>query len=162
MSYRGSKKGNYGSQIRYAKKVQSCRSSHARAIDQSLKAPTAMNVDVWLSAPNRFDLPNVDTNKPQKKEAKSMRITESEFTKNQHDFDRLVNKDDIDTKIPKNKEIYMKILATLDKNKIPYFTDTKLDSVDGISDMSIVVPFKNMTRAEKLTDELYKALKKTF
>ena len=91
-----------------------------------------------------------------------MRITESEFTKNQHDFDRLVNKDDIDTKIPKNKEIYMKILATLDKNKIPYFTDTKLDSVDGISDMSIVVPFKNMTRAEKLTDELYKALKKTF
>jgi hypothetical protein len=44
-------KGSYGSQIRHAKKVQSCRSNHAKAIDQSLKAPKAKNVDEWLSAP---------------------------------------------------------------------------------------------------------------
>jgi len=58
--------GFYGSQIRKAKKVQARRSDHAKAIDQSLKAPTAKSVDEWLSAPNRFDLPNVDTNKARK------------------------------------------------------------------------------------------------
>ena len=35
-------------------------------IDSKLKAPKAKDVDQWLSAPNRFDLPNVDTNKPKK------------------------------------------------------------------------------------------------
>ena len=33
---------------------------------EHLKAPRAKDVDQWLSAPNRFDLPNVDTNKPKK------------------------------------------------------------------------------------------------
>jgi len=64
LSYNAKKGHGYGNQIRYAKKVQSCRSSHAKAIDRSLKAPKAQNIDQWLSAPNRFDLPNVDTNKP--------------------------------------------------------------------------------------------------
>jgi len=67
LSYRARSQGSYGSQIRYARKVQSCRSSCAKAIDQSLKAPKAKSVDEWLSAPNRFDLPNVDANKSAKK-----------------------------------------------------------------------------------------------
>ena len=29
-----------------------------------LKAPKAKDIDRWLSAPNRFDLPKVETNKP--------------------------------------------------------------------------------------------------
>jgi hypothetical protein len=54
----------YGaSTIRRAKKVQSKRSNWAKHIDSKLKAPKARSVDEWLSAPNRFDLPNVDTNK---------------------------------------------------------------------------------------------------
>jgi len=55
--------GFYGSQIRKARKVQANRSTWAKHIDESLKAPKARSVDEWLSAPNRFDLPNVDTNK---------------------------------------------------------------------------------------------------
>lgn len=66
MSYRGRSGSGYGSQIRHARRVQARRSDHAKAIDRSLKAPMAMNVDVWLNAPNRFDLPNVDTNKSKK------------------------------------------------------------------------------------------------
>jgi hypothetical protein len=38
-------------------------------IDERLKAPKAKDVDQWLSAPNRFDLPNVDTNKPKNNNA---------------------------------------------------------------------------------------------
>jgi len=53
----------YGGTIRKAKRVQAKRSAWAKHIDSSLKAPKAKNVDQWLSAPNRFDLPNVDTNK---------------------------------------------------------------------------------------------------
>jgi hypothetical protein len=53
--------------IRRAKKVQARRNSWAKHIDERLKAPKAKNVDEWLSAPNRFDLPNVDMNKPKKK-----------------------------------------------------------------------------------------------
>jgi hypothetical protein len=65
LSY-GSKSGHsYGNQIRRAKRVQARRSGHAKAIDSCLKAPKAEDVDQWLSAPNRFDLPNIDTNKKQ-------------------------------------------------------------------------------------------------
>jgi hypothetical protein len=66
LSYSAKSGHGYGSQIRRARRVQARRSSHAKAIDSSLKAPIATNVDVWLSAPNRFDLPTVDTNKSKK------------------------------------------------------------------------------------------------
>lgn len=65
MSYRNRSKGsNYGL-MRKAKWVQDHRSDHAKAIDRSMKAPKAKNIEEWLSAPNRYDLPNVDTNKKQ-------------------------------------------------------------------------------------------------
>jgi hypothetical protein len=60
--------GSYGGNIRRAKRVQAKRSDWAKHIDSSLKAPKARSVDEWLSAPNRFDLPKVDTNKPKKTE----------------------------------------------------------------------------------------------
>jgi hypothetical protein len=67
LSYREHKpKGGYGNQIRHAKNVQAHRSSWAKHIDECLKAPKARSVDEWLSAPNRFDLPNIDTNKPKR------------------------------------------------------------------------------------------------
>jgi hypothetical protein len=53
----------YGRNIRTAKRVQDRRSVWAKHIDERLKAPKAKDVDQWLSAPNRFDLPNVDTYK---------------------------------------------------------------------------------------------------
>lgn len=56
----------YGGNIRKAKRVQARRSDWAKHIDSKLKAPKARSVDEWLSAPNRFDLPNIDTNKPKK------------------------------------------------------------------------------------------------
>jgi disulfide oxidoreductase YuzD len=65
LSYIERRRG-YGGTIRRARKVQARRSDHAKAIDRCLKAPKAKDVDQWLSAPNRFDLPNVDTNKPKK------------------------------------------------------------------------------------------------
>ena len=75
MSYRGKSKGSYGIQnIRRARRVQARRSDHAKAIDRSLKAKKAESVEQWIDAPNRFDLPNVDTNKPQENE-----ITISQF-----------------------------------------------------------------------------------
>jgi hypothetical protein len=64
LSYRSRSKGSYGSQIRRARNVQAKRSSWAKHIDSKLKAPKARSVDEWLSAPNRFDLPNVDNNNP--------------------------------------------------------------------------------------------------
>lgn len=67
MSY-GTKTGHgYGGLLRRARKVQARRSDHAKAIDSKLKAPKAKNTAQWLSAPNRFDLPTVDTNKKPKK-----------------------------------------------------------------------------------------------
>ena len=67
MSYRTKSGHGYGNNLlRRARKVQSRRSAHAKAIDQKLKAPKARSVTQWLSAPNRYDLPTVDTNKPQK------------------------------------------------------------------------------------------------
>ena len=64
MSYNA--KGGSGYGIRRAKRVQAKRSGWAKHIDRSLKAPKAKDADQWLSAPNRFDLPNVDTNKSRK------------------------------------------------------------------------------------------------
>jgi hypothetical protein len=63
--------GGYGNNIRKARRVQARRSDHAKEMDSVLKAPKAKNVDQWLSAPNRFDLPTVDENiltKPQFKQ----------------------------------------------------------------------------------------------
>jgi hypothetical protein len=157
LSYRGSSKGSYGSQIRYAKKVQSCRSSHAKAIDEKLKAPKAKDVDQWLSAPNRFDLPNVDTNKPKKK-AKSMRVSEKVFWENDNAnkiFDRLINKDNLDFSIPTNKKAYDKILTILEKNEIPYYIG---EGSDGVFDYGVQVQKKDMTKAEKLTEKYAKIL----
>lgn len=39
------------------------RNDHAKAKDPGLNAPKARSAKEWLSAPNRFDLPNVDANK---------------------------------------------------------------------------------------------------
>ena len=69
MSYRESPKrnrGSYANQLRKARQVQASRSAWAKHIDERLKAPKAKDVEQWLNAPNRFDLPNVDTNKPKK------------------------------------------------------------------------------------------------
>jgi hypothetical protein len=68
LSYSAKSGHGYGNLIKRARRVQARRSGHAKAIDRSLKAPKAKNVDEWLSAPNRFDLPNVDMNKPEKAE----------------------------------------------------------------------------------------------
>ncbi len=62
MNYRGKSKSNYGL-LGKARRVQARRSDHAKAIDRNLKAPKARSVDQWLSAPNRYDLPTVDTNR---------------------------------------------------------------------------------------------------
>ncbi len=166
MNYRSKPKGSYGSQIRRARKVQANRSDHAKAIDRSLKAPKARSVDEWLSAPNRFDLPTVDTNKPQKEEteASSMQITDEKYVfEHQYDFDRLINKDNIDTSIPKNKATYLKILEILEKNKIPYYIDPKYDiKIGGEPDSSILVLKKDLKKALKLTDKYNEILWKTF
>lgn len=65
MSYDSRSGHGYGN-IRRARRVQARRSDHAKAIDRRLKAPKAKNVAQWLSAPNRFDLPTVDTNTKKK------------------------------------------------------------------------------------------------
>ena len=67
MSYYAKSGHGYGNQIRHARRVQARRSDHAKAIDRSLKAKKAESVEQWLDAPNRFDLPNVDTNKSKEK-----------------------------------------------------------------------------------------------
>jgi hypothetical protein len=104
----------YGSQIRRARRVQAIRSDHAKAIDESLKAPRAKSVEQWLSAPNRYDLPTVDENKP-KTEAKSMSMSAEQFWEKHGNFDRLINKDDIDEKNPANQTVVKQILKTLDE-----------------------------------------------
>ena len=64
----GTKSGHgYGNNLRHARNVQARSSAHAKAIDRNLKAPKAKNGEEWLSAPNRFDLPTVDTNKPKRR-----------------------------------------------------------------------------------------------
>jgi hypothetical protein len=63
LSYTERRGHGYGGSIRRAKRVQAQRSAWAKHIDERLKAPKAKDVNQWLSAPNRFDLPNIDTNK---------------------------------------------------------------------------------------------------
>jgi hypothetical protein len=109
LSYRGKSKGSYGTQIRRARKVQARRSDHAKAIDERLKAPKAKSVEQWLSAPNRFYLPTVDTNKPEKKEQKNEPLNSS-----------VIDKDVLDDKTPKNIAIYAKALKILKTAKIPF------------------------------------------
>ncbi len=147
--------GGYGNNIRKARRVQARRSDHAKEMDSVLKAPKAKNVDQWLSAPNRFDLPTVDMNKPQKRTGKnSMSVTLDYFWKNKDDFDRLINKDDIEENNSANKKVIDQILNTLDKNGIPYYY--------GGEDTGVQILIKDMEKAEKLTDKQYVALKKTF
>ena len=65
MSYGENRQGHgYSGTIRRAKRVQARRSDWIKHIDSKLKAPKAKDIDRWLSAPNRFDLPKVETNKP--------------------------------------------------------------------------------------------------
>jgi hypothetical protein len=66
LSYRGHSKGSYGS-VRKAQRLHARRSSRAKRIDESLKAPIAKSVEQWMNQPNRFDLPNVDTPKKQER-----------------------------------------------------------------------------------------------
>jgi hypothetical protein len=147
MSYRGRKQGSYGSQIRRAKRVQARRSAHAKAVDAGLTAPKAKSVEQWLSAPNRYDIPDIDTPK------KSSRVSEAYFWKNAKNFDRLINKDDIEEKNSANKNVVEQILKTLNENNIPYYY--------GGEEAGIQILTKDLERAEKLTDRLYIALKKT-
>lgn len=68
MSYSSRGGSGYGNNLlRRARKVQSRRSTHAKAIDAKLKAPKARSVTQWLGAPNRYDLPTIDTNKRKKR-----------------------------------------------------------------------------------------------
>lgn len=149
MSYNSKSGRGYGG-IRHARNVQARRSAHAKAIDSQLKAPKAKNVDQWLSAPNRFDLPTVDTNKP-KKRIKSCRVSDEEYFRNPRDFDRLVNKDDVSDDL-KNKEAYAEILKTLENAKIPY-------SIGG--EKGIYVLIDDMNRADKIIEKYYAILKRT-
>jgi hypothetical protein len=154
LSYKSKGGHGYGNQIRRAKRVQARRSNHAKAIDSSLKAPMAKDVEQWLSAPNRFDLPNVDTNKP-KKETRSCRVSQKYFWENDNAnkiFDRLINKDDIEENNTANRKALEKILEVLDENKIPYY------EAEGVG---VQVLRSDMEKAEKLTDKLYEVLKKT-
>ena len=152
MNHRANSQGSYGSQIRRAKRVQARRTPHAKAIDTSLQAPKAKSVEQWLSAPNRFDLPTVDENKPKTK-AKSSGVTTEFFWNHKDDFDRLINKDDIEEGNSANKKVVALILKTLAENNIPYY--------DGGEDTGIQIQKKDMEKAEKLTDKLYVALKAT-
>lgn len=61
MSYRGRQKVSYG--IRRLQRIHARRSSRARKVDESLKAPLAKSPEQWLAQPNRFDIPDVDTPK---------------------------------------------------------------------------------------------------
>ncbi len=64
LSYRARSKSSHGNNLLHkARRVQARRSVHAKAIDSQLKAPKARSVTQWLTAPNRYDLPTVDTNK---------------------------------------------------------------------------------------------------
>ncbi len=137
--------------LRRAKSVQARRSGHAKAIDSQLKAPKARSVDQWLNAPNRFDLPTVDTNKPQKVEAKSCRISDAEYDKQRQDFDRFVDKDDVSDNL-KNIEAYNKILQIFENEKIPYHIGKQ---------RGVYIAREDFEKADKLTDHLNKILKKT-
>ena len=62
MSYRSHSEGCYGN-VRRLQRVHSHRSNRAKRIDESLRAPLAKSDEEWLSQPNRFDIPDVDTPK---------------------------------------------------------------------------------------------------
>jgi len=154
LSYNSKSGHGYGSSIRRARRVQARRSDHAKAIDRSLKARKARSIKEWISAPNRFDLPDIDTNKPQK-EPKSYRVTKEYFWENDNAnkiFDRLINKDDIEENNSTNRKALEKILNVLDENKIPYF------EAEGVG---VQVLRSDIEKAERLTDKLYEDLKKT-
>lgn len=66
MGYRGQRKSSYGSQHisgRTVAGIQNNRSLNAKLVDASLKAPIAKTEEQWMNAPNRYDLPDVDTPK---------------------------------------------------------------------------------------------------
>lgn len=141
MSYSAKSGHGYGS-IRRARRVQARRSNHAKAIDSQLKAPKAKNTEQWLSAPNRFDLPTVDTNKPQvKTKVKSQRLPFTSAKTN--DFTRLIDKDFINNH-PETQKAYKQILKKLDIEEIPY-TISK--------EKSIYVSVDNYLKADKLTEK---------
>jgi hypothetical protein len=81
------------------------------------------------------------------------RVSKAYFWKNVKRFDRLINKDNIDPVIPKNREAYEKILKVLDRNQIPHYED---------EDVGVQVLTTDMEKAEKLTnrynDILYKSV----
>src|SRR4030067_2807885 len=62
MSYRDGREGFYGN-TRRLQRVHSHRTSQAKLIDESLRAPLAKNDEEWLAQSNRFDVPDVDTPK---------------------------------------------------------------------------------------------------
>ncbi len=121
----------------------------AKQIDEKLSAPFARSTTQWLNQPNRYDIPTIDT--PKKQKTKSMQVTEAFFWKN--NFDRLINKDDVAEKNVANQKVIKQILKTLDENNIPYYY--------GGEDTGVQVLTKDMQKAEKLTNKLYSALKKT-
>ena len=67
MSYRGSRKGCYGS-FRKAQRFHARRSNRAKLIDEGLRAPLAKSTEQWMQQPNRFDIPDVDTPKQSAKQ----------------------------------------------------------------------------------------------
>jgi hypothetical protein len=75
LSYRGHSKGNYS--LQKIQRAHSRRSNRAKCIDESLRAPIAKTPEQWLTQPNRFDFPNVDTPKDMvSKEEQERRLAE--------------------------------------------------------------------------------------
>jgi hypothetical protein len=62
MSYRGRSEGCYGI-VRRLQRYHAHRTSRAKKIDESFRAPLAKSSEEWLAQPNRFDVPDVDTPK---------------------------------------------------------------------------------------------------
>lgn len=137
MNY-GAKGGHgYGNNLRKVRQVQARRSDHAKEMDSVLKAPKSKNVDQWLSAPNLFDLPTVDENKPQKSKIKSQELPFSS-----KDFTRLIDKDFIN-KHPETQKAFKEILKKLANAEIPYAIS---------EENSISVSPEDYLKADKLTD----------
>jgi hypothetical protein len=66
LSYREKPKGSgYARASKKLQRFHARRSLNAQKIDEGLKAPRAKTAEQWLSHPNRYDIPNVDT--PKKK-----------------------------------------------------------------------------------------------
>lgn len=73
MGYRGRSGFDYG-QIRRAQRFHARRSNRAKRIDESLRAPIAKSAEQWMSQPNRFDLPDVDTPTTKSQEEKDAEL----------------------------------------------------------------------------------------